>query len=234
VGDPQGHAALRQLPAPGAYERTGKAATPSRGRCSALIRYPPHTRMLQLARRNSGGVQEQVHHGWTGGAHQQQPLCVVRHCVIAHTRSCSLDLLLYQLLWSVSEEGASPRESFYICRTRATAGFGAVTAQTGIGRQDHTGRRQVPFPEASAARCITTRVYCSWWLCLARCVKTNFPKTGGGKKLRIFSENRGRPVALSQKTEGGPSRVECDLARLLRFEWRCLVAEIQPIGRGSG
>jgi hypothetical protein len=59
---------------------------------------------------------------------------------------------------------------------------------------------------------------------VARCVKTNFPKTGGGEKLRIFSENRGRPVALSQKTEGGPSRVECDLARPLRFEWRYLVA----------
>ena len=59
-------------------------------------------------------------------------------------------------------------------------------------------------------------------------------KTGGGGKLRIFSENRGRPVALSQKTEGGPSRVECDLARLLRFEWRYLVAEIQPIGCGWG
>jgi hypothetical protein len=59
-------------------------------------------------------------------------------------------------------------------------------------------------------------------------------KTGGGEKLRIFSENRGRPVALSQKTEGGPSRVECDLARLLRLEWRYLVAEIQPIGCGWG
>jgi hypothetical protein len=30
----------------------------------------------------------------------------------------------------------------------------------------------------------------------ARCVKTNFPKTGGGGELRIFSENRGRPVAF--------------------------------------
>jgi hypothetical protein len=82
---------------------------------------------------------------------------------------------------------------------------------------------------------MSTGIYLSMCLlarsCLARCVKTNFPKTGGGEKLRIFSENRGRPVALSQKTEGGPSRVECDLARLLRFEWRYLVAEIQPIDR---
>jgi hypothetical protein len=44
-------------------------------------------------------------------------------------------------------------------------------------------------------------------------------KTGGGAKLRIFSENRGRPVALSQKTEGGPSRVECDLEASARGTW---------------